>query len=77
MEETITQSDNEHWYQCDQIWRNFAILAKSSRSSTICEALFTIWEYLGPTLSIFYAIGHVFIDINDQMLKKNLAIWSH
>ena len=26
---------------------------------------------------ILYAIGQVFIDINRQKLKNNLAIWSH
>ena len=26
---------------------------------------------------ILYAIGQVFTDVNGQMLKNNLAIWSH
>ena len=41
------------------------------------EGLFTIWENPAPTLAILYAIGQVFIDVNGQMLKNNLAIWSH
>ena len=38
------------------------------------QGLFTFWEKFGPNL---YVIGHVFVDVNGQMLKNNLAIWSH
>ena len=42
-----------------------------------------LWVYLlfGKISDLFwqilYAIGQVFIDVNGQMLKNNLAIWSH
>ena len=35
----------------DQIWRNFAIMAKFSKSWANFEGLFTIWENFGPTLA--------------------------
>ena len=37
--------------QCDQIWRNFATLAKTLKSWAIFEGLFTIWENFGQTLA--------------------------
>ena len=47
--------------QCGQIWRIFNVLA---------NFLGFIWQNL-------YAIGQIFVDENGQMLKNNLAIWSH
>ena len=39
--------------QCDQIWRNFATLAKSLKSWAILGDLFTIWQNFGPALASF------------------------
>ena len=36
-----------------------------------------IWQTFAPTFAIFYATGQIFIVINGQRLKTNLAIWSH
>ena len=62
---------------CDQIWQNYATLAKYLKSWAILGGyllLGKIQELLGQ---IFYAIGQPFGHINGQMLKNNLAIWSH
>ena len=34
------------------------------------------WKILDRLWLILYAIGQVFIDVNGQMLKNNLSIWS-
>ena len=60
--------------QCDQIWRNFANLAKSSKSWAFFEGLFTIWGNLDQLCQIWHVIGQVFVDANGQMLRKNVAI---
>ena len=39
--------------QCDQIWRNFGSVAKSSKSWSIIGGLFTIWQNFEPTLANF------------------------
>ena len=39
--------------------------------------LFCIWQAIIHTATIFYATGQIFIVINGQRLKNNLAIWSH
>ena len=41
------------------------------------EWLFSIWQNWEHTLAIFYALGQIFVVLNGQMLKNNLAIWSH
>ena len=61
--------------QCDQIWRNFAILAKSSKSWAIFEGLCTIWENLGPNWANFVCHWASFHWCKWQMLKNNLAMW--
>ena len=60
--------------QCDQIWRNFATLQNLQSLGRIFEGLFTIWQNFKPTLANF---GHIVSDIDGQMMKNNLAIWSH
>ena len=60
--------------QCDQIWRNFATLQNLQSLGRIFEGLFTIWQNFKPILANF---GQIFIDIDGQMMKNNLAIWSH
>ena len=41
------------------------------------EVFFAIWEILDQCGKILYVIGQVLIDANGQMLKNNIAIWSH
>ena len=38
---------------------------------------FSLWQSFEPTLANFYAIGQFFIIVNSQILKNDLAIWSH
>ena len=56
--------------QCDQIWWNFSTLAKLQESLEIYEGLFSRSQYFE---SLFckkrYAIGHIFIIANCQILK--------
>ena len=54
--------------QCAQIWRNFATLAKFD--NFLANNWFSVWQNFEPTLAIFY-------DVNGQILKINLDIWSH
>ena len=56
--------------QCDQIWRNFKSLL----------LFFGVFFVFGKILNIIwykcYAIGQIFVDVNGQILKTNLAILS-
>ena len=55
-------------YQRDQIWRNFATLAKFYQSLAILKGLFSIWQNCESTLAIFYAITlHI---ITQQFIGK-------
>ena len=64
--------------QCDQIWQNFATLAAlKSFLGNFWYGLFCILQNCLHTLAIFYATGLIFIAVNGQRLKNNLAIWSH
>ena len=64
----------EHSGQCDQIWQNFAHLAKSSKSCAIFQGIIyylllgkilnLLWQFLSSFLQIL-------IDVNGQMLKKS------
>ena len=57
--------------QCDKIWQTF----KSLRQ--FLKALFSVWQNFEPSLTIFYAIRQIYIVVNWQALKNNLANWSH
>ena len=41
------------------------------------EGLFGLWQFFEPTLANLNAIGQIFRIINGQILKNDLAIWSH
>ena len=64
--------------QCDQIWRNFATLAKLYMSLPkfwqFISYLAKCWAYF---CKIWYIIGLIFIVANGQILQNNLTIWSH
>ena len=66
-----------YYNQCDQIWRNFATLAKSSKSLAIFRGsiyyLAKFWAYFG--LFCLLLVKFSFMSL-DQMWKNNLAIWS-
>ena len=54
------------WQQhCKSIWPCFVMV------------LISIWQTFVPTSAIYYATGQIFIVVNGQRLKNNLAIWSH
>ena len=64
--------------QCDQIWRNFSTLAKFAKSLGNFNCVYLLFgEILGRLWQILYAIWKIFIDVNGQMSKNYLAIWSH
>ena len=59
--------------QCDQIWRNFTTFAKVKKPWQYLEGLFGIRVNFEPVLANFkWAIGHILIIPNDQILKTNL-----
>ena len=60
--------------QCDQIWRNFATLAKNLKYWVILGGFIYCLANFGTTLASF---GQMFVHVNGQMLKNNLATWSH
>ena len=43
----------------------------------IFKVNFIFVQVLNPFWNNFYALGQVFIVVNGQILKNNLAIWSH
>ena len=49
--------DTQH--QCDQIWQNFATLAKYQVFGSFVEGLFSIQLNVGHILAIFYSSGHI------------------
>ena len=54
-----------------QFWPNLKSLGQFLRVYLLLgKNLDQLWQ-------ILYAIGQVFIDVNGQILKNNLAIWSH
>ena len=63
--------------QCDQIWRNFATLAKHINAWAKFDDLFSIWQHFEPTFwQKFYPIRRIFIVVNGKMLNNYQAIWS-
>ena len=75
---TITSELNVRLEQCDQIWRNFATLAKSSKSLAIFGGLIwyleIFWTYLGQLLCNWtneHCCKRPNIEIN------SISIWSH
>ena len=63
--------------QCDQIWRNFATLAKNKVFGHFWYGLISIVQTFLPNMAIFYATRQILIVENGQVLINNLAIWSH
>ena len=56
--------------ECDQFWRNLAILAKVLIFLAAIEGLFSIRHGLKSTLATFNAIWQIFNAANGQILKK-------
>ena len=52
--------------ECDQIWQNFTILAKTLKSWAIFGKLLT---YFGT----FYAIGQILIRVSGQKMEHNFG----
>ena len=57
--------------QCDQIGRNFATLAKNSKS------LANVWMFISRLAKCCAYFGPILIVVVGQILKYNLTIWSH
>ena len=53
------------------LWQNFLLFWQNLDGS------FCIWQSFELTLAIFYDNSQIFIVERDQILKDNLAIWSH
>ena len=64
--------------QCDQIWQNFARFGRifkvlgnfGGNYLLFGKILELLWQVLRNT-------GRIYVHVNGQMLKNNLAIWSH
>ena len=54
--------------QCDQIWQNFATLAKIYKSVIFLTLYFLFGNILSLLWQICYIIGQIFIAANGQML---------
>ena len=52
------------------LWQNF-------KSLWAIFVMVSIWQTFVPALGNIYATGQIFIVVNGQRLKNNLAIWSH
>ena len=65
------------WRQGDQIWQNFATLAKLYKSLANFLQFFLIWQNVKPTLANLVHHWAIFIVANGQILKNNLTVWSH
>ena len=73
----LTDGDDQN--QCDQIWRNFATVAKFTSFGNFwqtVDSLFLIWQNADHTLANLDIIGLIFIAANGPILKNNLTIWS-
>ena len=60
--------------QCDQIWQNFATMAKFYKSLAV---YFLFSKIVNQLWQIWYISGLIFIVPSGQILKFNLTIWSH
>ena len=64
--------------QCDQIWRNFVTLAKSSKSWAIFPgSIYYLAKSLAYSGIICILLGKFSLMSLGKMWKNNLAIWSH
>ena len=63
--------------QCDQIWQNFATLAKVYKFLVNFCMFFLIWQNASQFWHICDFIRLIFIVANGQILIDNLTIWSH
>ena len=64
--------------QCDQIWRNFATLAKFWKALAILKGLFGIWQTFVPNLVNLYCNWAKFLWGKwPKYWKSNVVIWSH
>ena len=64
--------------QRDQVWRNSAHFGKIFKVlGNFLRVYFLIGKLLEWLWQIFNSIGKVFNAVNGQMLKNNLATWSH
>ena len=41
------------------------------------EGLFSVWQFFEPTLAKLLFLGQPFNPVHGQILKNNIAIWSH
>ena len=64
--------------QCDQIWRNFTNFGKIFKVLGNFSRVYVFFgKILGQLFHIYFTLGQILIDVNGQLLKNNLAIWSH
>ena len=75
--ELISKVRFSFFYQCDEIWRNFATLAKILKVfGQFLHGLFNIWQTFVPTLAFLCSWPNRNC-CNGQRLINNNAIWSH
>ena len=57
------------------LWQNLQSYGQISRDYLVFNQ--NMAKYSTFFWQILYTFGQIFIDVNGQMLKNNLAIWSH
>ena len=68
----------EPFDQCDQIWQNFATLAKFKKHSALFLPVYLIFgQTLNPHWQNLHAFEQICFVVNGQIMINNLAIWSH
>ena len=63
--------------QCEQIWQNFATLAKFWNTLANLKGLCYIFHHFVPNLLISDSIGKIYFAVIGQIRKSNVAIWLH
>ena len=62
--------------QCDPIWQIFCHFGKILKLFGNFQSVYFAFVKISTILhSIFDSIGQIFIAVNGQLLKNNLAIW--
>ena len=57
--------------QCDQIWRNFATLAKFKNIWQLYKGLVSIWQTFEPTLENSVCFRPIYVVVSSQILSKH------
>ena len=63
------------------VWHDFGEISPLGQTfknlRQIFESVFCVWRNFKPTLAIFINLGQIWAAVSSQIMKNNLAIWSH